>query len=104
MQQLLLGSIDFNCPEPSDVGFHLSRDGGSTWKLVDCMPVIHTGGLVYWPGDEPSVGYDRHGAGYIAGGYADSEGQGYGFVAVQKSTDGTHWSKPIIALRQLRRL
>src|ERR1700693_2005628 len=31
-KQLLLGSVDFNCPQPSALGFHLSGDGGSTWK------------------------------------------------------------------------
>ncbi len=30
-KQLLLGSVDYNCADPSSLGFHLSRDGGSTW-------------------------------------------------------------------------
>ena len=85
-KQLLLGSVDGNC---GGLGFHLSSDGGSTWK-VTCM---------FSTGDEPHVGYDRKGAAYIAGLYFDSEGRN-GFVAVQKSTDGTHWSKPVVALRQ----
>jgi hypothetical protein len=97
-RDLLLGSVDYNCPEPSAVGFHLSRDGGSTWKRVLCMPILHKG-RVYWPGGEPSVAYDLKGNAYIAGGYGDSEGMGYGLVAVQKSSDGSHWGKPIIALR-----
>jgi hypothetical protein len=99
-RDLLLGSVDYNCEAPSSLGFHLSRDGGSTWKRVLCMPGLREGFRVYWPGDVPSVAYDRHGIAYIAGGYADSEGQGYGFVAVQKSTDGTHWSNPVIAMRR----
>ncbi|HXR15167.1 MAG TPA: sialidase family protein [Terriglobales bacterium] len=99
VKDLLLGSVDFNCPEPSSVGFHLSRDGGSTWKRVECMPVIDKGGYVYWPGGEPSVGYDHKGNAFIGGGYGDSEDMGYGFFAIQKSADdGTHWGKPVIAL------
>jgi len=93
---LLLGSVDYNCPEPSAVGFHLSTDGGSIWKRVDCMPLIYKGG-VFWPVDEPSVGYDRKGNGYVAGLYFKSEGDS-GFLAVQKSANGTRWSKPVIAL------
>jgi hypothetical protein len=95
LKDVLLGSADFNCEFPS--GFHLSRDGGSTWKRVECMPVI-TEGRVYWPGGEPSVGYDRKGNAFIGGGYGDSEGMGYGFFAVQKSADGTHWGTPVVAL------
>jgi hypothetical protein len=91
-KQLLLGSVDFNCPEPAALGFHLSRDGGSTWKR-HCMPVIR-GGRVYWPADEPSVSYDRNGNAYIAGVYSDSEGQGYGFLAVQKSSDQPQLEQP----------
>jgi hypothetical protein len=99
-KHLLLGSFDGNCPGSSALGFHLSRDGGSTWNPPTCMPSIITTRRVYWPADEPSVGYDRNGVAYIAGLYFDSEGFGYGFIAFQKSTDGTHWSKPAVALRQ----
>jgi hypothetical protein len=53
---------------------------------------------VYWPSDEPAVGFDRKGATYIAGFYNSSH-NGNGFVALQKSTDGIHWSKPGVALR-----
>jgi len=95
-KQLLLGSVDFNCSgEQSNLGFHLSIDGGSTWQRVLCMPTITMGGRIWDPVDEPSVGYDRKGTAYIAGLYFDSNG----FLAVQKSTDGTHWGKPIVALR-----
>jgi hypothetical protein len=97
-KQLLLGSFDGNCPPPSILGFHLSSDGGSTWTRT-CMPSIITKQRVYWPDFDPLVGYDRNGAAYIAGDYDDSEGFGYGFVGFQKSTDGTHWSKPAVALR-----
>jgi hypothetical protein len=97
-RDLLLGSVDGNCGG-SALGFHLSRDDGSTWKRVACMSGITKkhGHFVYYAADEPSVGYDRHGTAYIAGIYFATEGYG-GFLAVQKSTDGVHWSKPVIAL------
>ncbi len=50
------------------------------------------------PLSEPSVGYDHKGAAYAAGIYFDNQAMGTGFVAVQKSTDGTRWSKPVVAL------
>jgi hypothetical protein len=56
-RELLLGSFDYNC-YPSWLGFHLSRDGGSTWKRK-CMPFIYTKNLVYVPSFDPLVGYDR---------------------------------------------
>jgi len=95
--QLLLGSFDGNCP---GLGFHLSRDGGSTWTVANCMPDIYTKQHVYQPEFDPLVGYDRHGNAYAAGEYFDTGRYGYGFVAVQESTDGTHWSKPVVALRE----
>jgi hypothetical protein len=98
-KELLLGSFDGNC-DPSALGFHLSRDGGSTWNRVLCMPFIHTKNFVYEPSFEPSVGYDRNGIAYVAGFYNDNEGGNHGFVAVQRSSDGTHWSKPVVALGQ----
>ena len=99
-KELLLGSFDGNCTKESALGFHLSRDGGSTWNRVECMPAITTKQRVYLPTFDPLVGYDRNGTAYIAGEYDDSRGFGYGFVAFQKSTDGSHWSRPAIALRQ----
>ncbi len=101
-KELLLGSVDYNCPQQSSVGFHLSRDGGSTWQRVLCMPTITIKGRIWDPGDEPSVGYDRKGNAYAAGLYFCT---GYcyeytaGLIAVQKSTDGSHWSAPVIALQ-----
>jgi hypothetical protein len=94
-KRLLLGSVDGNCNR-TGLGFHLSRDGGSTW-VPTCMSAIVTKQGDYLPVDEPSVGYDRNGNAYIAGLYFDSEGMG--LVAFQRSTDGTKWSKPAVALR-----
>ena len=96
-RQLLVGSNDWNCPDPSSSGFHLSNDGGSAWNVV-CMPLIRTKYYVFWPGGDPMVGYDRNGFAYIATGYADSETGFIGFVGLQKSQDGVHWSKPAVAL------
>jgi hypothetical protein len=93
-KQLLLGSFDGNCPPPTALGFHLSSDGGSTWKRT-CMPPLNR---IYLPVDVPSVGYDRKGATYIAGFYFAGGRRDHGFVGFQKSTDGTHWSKPAVAL------
>jgi len=97
-KELLLGSFDGNC-YPSALGFHITRDGGSGWNRVLCMPFIDTKNFAYVPSFEPSVGYDHNGAAYAAGFYNDNEGGSHGFLAVQKSTDGAHWSKPVVALR-----
>jgi len=96
-ERLLLGSNDWNCPAPSTAGFHLSNDGGSTWS-VTCMPVVRTKNYVFWPDGDPMVGYDRNGVAYIATSYADSETGSIGFVGVQKSQDGMHWSQPAAVL------
>jgi hypothetical protein len=100
-RELLLGSVDGNC-YPSALGFHLSRDRGSAWNRVLCMPDITMGGRGWDSSDEPSVGYDGKGTAYIAGLYFCTgycHGYTAGLLAVQKSTDGAHWSKPVVALR-----
>jgi hypothetical protein len=97
-KELLLGSVDFNC-SPSALGFHLSRDGGSSWNRALCMPFIPARDFVYEPGDEPSVGYDRKGNAYVAGIYFGNGAGTYGLLAVQKSSDGNRWTKPVVALR-----
>jgi len=96
-KELLLGSFDANCPPPSALGFHLSRDGGSSWTRVECMPTIIKKNSVWWPTFEPMVGFDRKGNAYIAGSYSPSEGSG-GFIGVQKSPDGGRWGTPVVAL------
>jgi hypothetical protein len=101
-KDLLLGSVDFNCPRGLSLGFHLSRDGGSTWPRVTCVPGIIIMRRLYQPVDEPSVGYDRKGTAYVAGAYvclAEGCNGNYGLVAVQKSTDGIHWGQPVVAMR-----
>jgi hypothetical protein len=44
------------------------------------------------------VGYDLDGTAYIADEYGDSEGLGYGLIAMEKSTDGVTWSYPTVVL------
>jgi hypothetical protein len=94
---LLLGSVDFNCTGGSNVGEHLSTNGGSTWSRVDCMPDLRQGKRNYAAVDEPSVGYDAKGDAYVSGVFSDATGN-YGLVAVQKSAGGVHWAEPAAAL------
>jgi len=93
----MLASADYNC-YPSTPGFHLSRDGGATWNRVLCMPFVYAKNHAYVPLGEPWVGYDQHGTAYVSGSYFDNDGQGTGFDGVQKSRDGTHWTRPVVAL------
>ncbi|HEX8817930.1 MAG TPA: hypothetical protein VF753_20750, partial [Terriglobales bacterium] len=95
-QQLLLGSVDFNCTGDSSVGAHSSTDGGSAWSLVNCMPIVRAGKRGYIATDEPSVGYDNKGNAYASGIYYG--GGSYGLVAVQRSSNGSDWASPVVAL------
>ena len=96
-KELLLSSFDGNCTQP--LGFHLSRDRGSTWQRVLCMSSIISKQRVYQPSSEPSVGYDRNGTAYVTGLYFGNSGGTYGLLALQKSLDGSHWNNPVVALR-----
>jgi hypothetical protein len=100
-QQLLLGSVDYNCGNSSELGERLSADGGSAWTRVECMPAINVGKRPYNSVDEPSVGYDAKGNAYAAAVYLDLSSRGrYGLVAVQKSADGAKWDPPTAAVLQ----
>jgi hypothetical protein len=103
LKHLLLGSVDYNCSQQtSNVGFHLSTDGGSSWERVECMPSLIIKGKIWDAIFEPSLGYDSKGTAYIGGLYTCQgfcNGTDAGFIAVQKSSDGFHWSKPVVALR-----
>jgi hypothetical protein len=90
---LLLGSIDFNCE--LGIAFFSSSDGGSSWNRT--CPVEGIGS--YFPSDEPMVGYDRKGVGYIAAIYMQN-GYNFGLVGIQSSTDGVSWSQPVTALKE----
>jgi hypothetical protein len=96
---MLLGSVDYNCPGAGVSGFHVSGDRGSTWSVY-CTPVLHFQNRVYYPGGEPMVGYDLNGSAYIADGYLDSEGLGYALIAIQKSNDGLNWTQPVVAVSE----
>jgi hypothetical protein len=98
-QQLLLGSVDANCRGGSNVGLHLSTDGGSTWVRIECMPGIEVDKRGYSAVGEPSVGYDAKGNAYAVGEYYDVLSMGsYGLVGVQRSTDGANWGDPAVAV------
>ena len=94
-KELLLGSVDFNCPE---VGFHLSRDGGATWVRTLCMSTIYEPHLVI-PSGEPSVAFDRHGVAYVSCIYYPNGTGVHGLIGFSKSKDGTHWTQPKVALQ-----
>jgi hypothetical protein len=97
--QLLLGSTDYNCTGGSNVGEHLSIDGGTTWTRVDCMPGIEEDKRGYTALGEPSVGYDAKGNAYAAGEYQDLSSRGtYGLVGLQESTNGSGWGSPVAAV------
>jgi len=99
-KELLLGSVDFNCYGNYDPGFHLSDDGGSSWQRVLCMPNIITKQGAYEAEDEPSVGYDRNGTAFAAAPYFCCNNGNLALIGVQRSSDGVHWSKPVIAMRE----
>jgi len=90
---LLLGANDANCQ--FDLGAFVSSDGGSSWNRT-CF----TRGVgLDAPAGLPTVTYDRRGVAYVASVYRH---YGYlqGLVAVQSSTDGINWSKPVKALQE----
>jgi len=98
---LLLGSNDDNCFGQNEgfAGFHFSKDGGYTWTHK-CMSSVYNGWGTYTSGDGPMAGFDRKGAAYVAAGYGFSFHQiCYGMIGFQKSTDGAHWSKPMVAVK-----
>lgn len=95
--QLIVGSKDGNCGRYNQVGFHVSRNAGSTWKTT-CLPFFTEFGRRWAPGDWPVVGYDLNGTAYIAGYYQDTEGLGYSLMGIETSKDGLNWSRPTAAL------
>ena len=91
-QHLLVGSSDSNCPYPA--GFHLSANGGGSWKHV-CMNTFFYQGYELSPVGQPMLGYDRNGVAYIAALYISD---GPAVAAFQKSGDGVTWSTPAVAM------
>ena len=79
----------------ADVGFSTSTDGGSTWTYgyLPGLTVNYKNGPYYGAAD-PSVAYDaKHGIWLISTlPLIDPIGD----VAVSRSLDGVHWSKPIL--------
>ena len=97
-RKLLSGSYGDNCAQ----FFYLSTDRGSNWALTECgMPGVQLGQRYYLAADEPSVGYDLKGNAYVSAVYDyATETEDYSLVAVQKSSNGTAWGKPRVALFQ----
>lgn len=94
-RHMIVGGDDFNCPEPSLLGFHVTRDGGSTWNTV-CMTSIIHGQHEYYPEIDPSISFNLNGVEYIAGDYGDTEQPG-GVVGIESSRDGTNWTPAVVA-------
>jgi len=93
-KQLLLGSVDSDCPGVGP-GFYLSSDGGFSWQQR-CMPPFSYKGNEYSPIANPLVGYDSQGTAYEVGSYQiNDDFSSDSFVAFQKSSDGgVTWNTP----------
>jgi hypothetical protein len=91
-RQLLLGAQDTNCPPglglPMSV--YRSADGGSAWSPPACMRPVY----IYHTCCDPTVGYDRAGAAYVAGNYGSNDNYLLGLIEFEKSTDGRTWGDP----------
>jgi hypothetical protein len=81
----------------ADIGWATSINGGSTWSH-GFLPGLTTnyGGGTFSAASDPAVAYDaKHGVWLISSLPILSNGAPVS-VAVSRSTDGIHWSKPII--------
>ena len=94
-RDILVGSNSWNCLPYETLAFYSSVTGGSSWNDT-CMHPIFFDGETYSPFDGPILAYDRNGAAYIGGSYADSNGDSA--IAFEKSPDSIHWSDSGIAL------
>ena len=82
----------------SDIGWATSTDGGTSWRH-GMLPGLteHLGGGHWARASDPSVVYDaKHHTWMIAALGVSSNAIGLG-AAVSRSTDGLHWSKPVVA-------
>jgi hypothetical protein len=89
----------FNDGGASDIGWNTSTDGGTTWQH-GMLPGITTyqGGGTWARVSDPAVAYDaKHGTWMVAGLVIDSNVNGAG-VTVSRSTNGTTWQNPVIAV------
>ncbi|WP_256725554.1 exo-alpha-sialidase [Streptomyces sp. IMTB 2501] len=83
----------------SDIGWNTSTDGGTTWQH-GMLPGITTyqGGGSWARVSDPSVAYDaKHGTWMVSGLVIDSAVNGAG-VTVSRSTNGTSWQNPVMAV------
>ncbi|WP_406470102.1 exo-alpha-sialidase [Streptomyces sp. NBC_01615] len=89
----------FNDGGASDIGWNTSTDGGTTWQH-GMLPGITTyqGGGSWARVSDPAVAYDaKHGTWMVAGLVIDSNVNGAG-VTVSRSTNGTTWQNPVMAV------
>jgi hypothetical protein len=82
----------------SDIGWATSTDGGTSWRHGMLPGVTTHLGHGRWPRvSDPAVVYDaRYHTWMITGLGVSNSGIGLG-VSVSRSTDGSHWRKPVIA-------
>jgi len=84
----------------SDLAWALSKDGGATWTN-GVLPGVtkYQGGGPYDRVSDPSVAYDASHHVWLIAGLALNETPGPVGVAVvvSHSSDGTHWSDPVVA-------
>jgi hypothetical protein len=82
----------------ADIGFATSTDGGKTWTsgYLPGLTVNYKGGTLASASD-PAVSYDAKHGQWLISALAIPPNPDYGVaVSISRSTDGIHWSKPII--------
>jgi len=83
----------------ADIGFATSTDGGKTWTsgYLPGLTVNYKGGTLASASD-PAVVYDAKRTQWMISALAIPPNPDYGMaVSISRSTDGIHWSKPVIA-------
>jgi hypothetical protein len=83
----------------SDISWNTSTDGGTTWQH-GMLPgiTVHQGGGTWARVSDPAVAYDaKHGTWMISGLVLNANVNGAG-VTVSRSTNGTSWLNPVIAV------
>ncbi|MFI1165742.1 exo-alpha-sialidase [Streptomyces sp. NPDC020801] len=82
----------------SDIGWNTSTDGGTTWQHGMLPGITTYQGGTWARVSDPAVAYDaKHGTWMVAGLVIDSNVNGAG-VSVSRSTNGTSWQNPVIAV------
>ncbi|MER6068129.1 sialidase family protein [Streptomyces sp. NPDC001817] len=82
----------------SDIGWNTSTDGGTTWQHGMLPGITTYQGGTWARVSDPAVAYDaKHGTWMVAGLVIDSNVNGAG-VSVSRSTNGTTWQNPVMAV------